>query len=361
MDRSVSRVLIYRLGSLGDTVVALPALHLVARAFPNAERIMLTNWRVSNKAAAAEEILAHTGLIHRFVKYPVGVRDPAAILGLIRVLRALRLDVLVYLAEPRTRAAVLRDAAFFAICGIQRMIGLPLTTRLRCHLTLPGGRFEHESARLARCVVGLGDARLNDPESWNLHIEPAEAAGARAALDAWTERHRFIAVTVGTKVQVNDWGAANWERALSRLSSHHPDLGLVLIGSIDERENAELAGSGWRGPKTNLCGRLSPRESAAVIRDAVMYAGHDTGPMHLAAAVGVPCIAVFSARNLPGVWFPWGDGHRVVFHLVPCAGCGLEVCIANGKKCIVSISPDEVYEAAAAVLHGRIALLGASS
>jgi UDP-sulfoquinovose synthase len=43
---------------------------------------------------------------------------------------------------------------------------------------------------------------------------------------------------------------------------------------------------------------------------AAVFTGHDTGPMHLAAAMGVPCAALFSAHNLPGIWFPWGAGRE---------------------------------------------------
>ena len=57
------RVLVYRLGSLGDTVVALPALHLVARTFPNAERRMLTSFPPNAKAPASSAILTGTNLV----------------------------------------------------------------------------------------------------------------------------------------------------------------------------------------------------------------------------------------------------------------------------------------------------------
>ena len=60
---SAKRVLIYRLGSLGDTLVALPALHLVARAFPDAVRRMLTNFPVNVKAPAAAAILGDSRLV----------------------------------------------------------------------------------------------------------------------------------------------------------------------------------------------------------------------------------------------------------------------------------------------------------
>ena len=72
---NVNGVLIYRLGSLGDTVVALPALHLVARTFPNARRLMLTNFPVHAKAPAASAIIGESGLVHGYISYPVGTRN----------------------------------------------------------------------------------------------------------------------------------------------------------------------------------------------------------------------------------------------------------------------------------------------
>lgn len=98
---AVRRVLIYRLGSLGDTVVALPALHLVARAFPRAERRMLTNDPVNVKAPPAAAILEHTGLVDAFLRYTVGTRSLGELARLWWMLASWRPDVLVYLGSAR--------------------------------------------------------------------------------------------------------------------------------------------------------------------------------------------------------------------------------------------------------------------
>ncbi len=111
-------------------------------------------------------------------------------------------------------------------------------------------------------------------------------------------------------------------------------------------EASEFAAEGWRenggGPVVNLCGKLTPRESAAAFARARVFVGHDSGPMHLAAAVQTPCVAIFAARNKPRVWFPNGSQHRVVYHKVECWGCGLETCIVEKKRCLTSITVDEV-------------------
>src|ERR1700736_3562632 len=91
------RVVIYRLGSLGDTVGALPCFHKVAQVWPDAERIVLTNFPVSTKAAPLEVILREGGVIHEAIAYPVGTRSIGRLWPLATQLRNLNADVLVYL------------------------------------------------------------------------------------------------------------------------------------------------------------------------------------------------------------------------------------------------------------------------
>ena len=351
-NESKKRVLIYRLGSLGDTVVALPALHLIERAYPNAERRMLTNIPVNSKAPAAEAILRGTGLVDGYFNYKVGTRSPRELALLWWELVCWRPQVVVYLAAFRSEAAVVRDGRFFSLCGIRRQVGVPLTRAMQENLTGDGG-LEPEASRLARNIVELGDGRIDDPQSWDLRLNEVERARAREALAAAGEMP-VIAVSVGTKVQSKDWGAENWRTMLGELAAAAPGHALVLCGVAEEFAASEAAAGGWQeaggGVPINLCGKLTPRESAAVFERARMFIGHDSGPMHLAAAVQTPCVAIFAARNKPRVWFPYGRQHRVIYHPVDCWGCGLETCIKERKRCITSITVDEVMAAVRDVL-----------
>jgi ADP-heptose:LPS heptosyltransferase len=81
--------------------------------------------------------------------------------------------------------------------------------------------------------------------------------------------------------------------------------------------------------------------------------------MHIAAIVQTPLVAIFSARNLPGIWYPQGEQHCVIYHKVDCAGCGLEKCVVQKKKCITSITVDEVLEAVRNLLPPKLVLLRA--
>ncbi len=344
----VRRVLIYRMGSLGDTVVALPSLHLAASAFPNAERRMLTNFPVSSKAPAAAAVLGESGLVHGYLRYAVGTRNPLELLSLWWKLLRWRPEVLVYLGPARGISAARRDARFFRLCGISWQIGVPLTAGMQENLRQPEtGALEPESERLARNLHELGDANIDTPAAWQMHLTPAEKDRAAQSLAAAAGRP-VLAVSVGTKVQSKDWGKANWQALLRAVGEEHPEYALVLTGAREESETSEFAAAGWREAAgsascvINLCGSLTPRESAAVFARAEVFAGHDSGPMHLAATVGTTCVAIFAARNIPRVWFPHGDRHRVLFHEVDCMGCGLETCIAQKKKCLTSITVAEV-------------------
>lgn len=357
MKNSTKRVLLYRIGSLGDTVVALPSLHLVARAFPDAERRLLTNFPIEVKAPPAAAVLQGTGLVHGYFRYSVGTRSPRELLALWWQLIRWRPQALVYLAGARGIKAARRDVLFFRLCGIRRMIGAPLTEEMQQNRPDPvDGAMEYESERLARSISELGDARLDDPASWDLHLTSAEHARATEVL-ALIAGRPLIAVSIGTKVQANEWGRENWRELLARLGTDYPDHALVLTGAAIDTEASEFIAEGWRrsskskSPALNLCGQLTPRESAAVFSRAAVFLGHDSGPMHLAAAVQTTCVAVFSARGKPRVWFPYGSKHRVLYHRVDCWGCNLETCIVEKKKCIASIAVEEVLAQIRAVLN----------
>jgi lipopolysaccharide heptosyltransferase III len=350
----IGKVLIYRLGSLGDTIAALPCYHLVARAFPDAERRVLTNVPISSKAAPVSAVLGGSGLVDGYIAYRRGVRDPRVLIGLRSAIGAWRPDVLIYLNRVDGLTRVLRDVLFFKSCGIPSLVGVPFAATLRRHRWITDGMYyEHEAERLARCLGALGDARLADPASWDLRLSAAERAKSERVLRAWPGRGYFIACAVGTKMQAKDWGTGNWAVLLERLSQIQPECGLVLIGAKEERGLARTASRNWRGPRLNLCGQLAVRESAAVMEHAALFVGHDSGPMHVAAAVGLTCVAVFSARNEPRIWFPPGAKHRVIYHRTLCHGCGLEVCTQHQKQCISSIAPEEVLSAVLEVLPAR--------
>lgn len=342
---ATARILIYRIGSLGDFIVSLPCLNLIARTFPNAHRTLLTNFPVNEKAPSAAAVIGDSGLVHSYLRYTAGTRNPIDLARVWGEIRRYRPQVLVYLMPTLTRAEqdLQRNLLFFRSAGIRNIIA-PDQQGLTNPFDPSTKLYQHESHRLAHIVAPLGDAAVNDPSSWDLHLTRGEHSAARARL-APLDESPLIAVSLGTKAQANHWTLPNWTALLKRLTAQRPDWNLVLLGAPSEREECQQLASIWKAKSLNLCGELSLRETACALSQAEVFVGHDSGPLHLASSVQVPSVGIYSARNLPGIWFPYGQNNRVIYHRVDCMGCGLVTCIEQKKKCILSITVDEVLGA----------------
>ena len=355
VDASVRRVLILRLGSLGDTLVALPSYHLVARAFPQAERRLLTNVPVVSRAPAAAAVLGESGLVHGYESYPVGTRNPLRLFALLWRLRRFRPEVAVYLKAETGVQSSQRDRRFLQWTGARRVVGISAEGETKAERVFDGD-WEPEVERLLRSLRELGSPDSHNPGAWDLRLTATETRRADA-LRAPLAGQPFFAASIGTKVQAKDWGVRNWAELLREVAARHAGEGLLLAGAAEERKSSNAVAAAWAsvpgaGPVVNACGDLSPRETAAAFRGARAFLGHDSGPMHLAAAVGTPVVAIFAARNRPRTWFPYGAPSRVLYHRVDCWGCGLEVCVEQRKKCLLSITIPEVLKALRELVEG---------
>jgi ADP-heptose:LPS heptosyltransferase len=321
--------------------IAIPALRVIRTRCPNANITLLTNFPIALKAAPAVALFSGTGLIDDYLSYPVGTRNPLVLARLLYGLRTRRYDVVVNLTGWRGGHIMRRDAIYFRCSGIRRRFGFDVTEESDLPQE-PDGEVKHEASRLLRRVAIFGHIDPHQRESRDLNLVAADFEQPRSWLREAEMPDRFIAVSIGTKVSANDWGQANWLHLTAELGRRNPALGLVAVGSADERERAAECLKKWPGTTLNLCGSASPRESAAVLSKATVFIGHDSGPMHLSAAVGTPCVAIFAARNPPGQWFPLGAGHSVLYHKTDCFGCRLDSCVKEAKRCILSISVEEV-------------------
>jgi ADP-heptose:LPS heptosyltransferase len=304
-------VLIFHIGSIGDTVVMLPCLHAIARHLPDYRRILLTNKPDSARASSAEAVLGASGLIDGAEYYPPGLGSPIAALSLVRRLRATGARTLVYLAPRTSIWQVRRDLPFFRLAGIRRFLGLPESQQALARRVDLHGNLEPEAQYLARKLsrdipVDLGAA------NWDLKLSAAESAAAQDRLAALPAGLTRVALAPGAKWASKDWGEARWTSLVQQIWARTPHVCLVMLGAADEHALAQRILSHWNGSALNLCGELTARVSAAVLGRCGVLVCHDSGPMHLAATQGTRCVALFGNLNQPRQWFPWGDQHRVI-------------------------------------------------
>jgi ADP-heptose:LPS heptosyltransferase len=339
-------VLIFRIGSLGDTLVALPAFHLIRQRYPSSHIVLLTNSPVDGgvKAAPSYQILMGSGLVDDYIEYPHRSATLRALYRLVMEIRKLRPSYCIYLMPQRTLKQRIRDAVFFVLAGLPRMQGIWPGRDGNSHLPIEGKPYhrESEASRLLRSI-GYNTAGLS-PRLFSLVLHEAERESIVPVLQELEAGRPFIALSVGAKVPVKDWGQDYWLELLALLQDLADVYALVFFGSADERERCDQLLAAWSHSGLNLCGRLNPRQSAAVLEHSALFVGHDSGPMHLASSVGIPSISIFAARKAPGIWFPYGNEDHVFYNQVSCYGCELDVCIEQQMKCIRSITPVAVAE-----------------
>ncbi|MEX2453581.1 MAG: glycosyltransferase family 9 protein [Rhodospirillaceae bacterium] len=349
------RILVHRLGSLGDTTIVLPLFHMLRRRWPAAEIRVMTNFPVATEAAPLQAVLGNERFATGYFAYPGGTRSPSALLRLARSIRAWRPDIAIYANEVRSLPVTLRDGAFLRFCGARRVYGLPLSRRARRHGFDPAtGLYEREAARIARALEALGGIRINDPEDRDIALTDAERGSVAAMLSDWPGRGRFMAFSPGTKLAMKDWTDPNWISVFEAVSKADPGLGIVVVGAPKDRERADALLAHWAGAALNRCGEAPPRISAGLIGRAVLFLGNDSGPMHLAASVGTPAVAVFSRHARPGIWFPLGREHRVFYPgLAWSGGDPPAMRDAGGETTIASIPAGQVTDACLRILRTR--------
>ncbi len=350
------KILVYRFGQIGDTVAAVPALWALRRRFPQARLVLLSELPTKRTHLPPEAVLPVTGLIDGFEKYPAGtsVKSVLAIWHRIRRLRNRGFRTMVYLVPTeRSRKRRWRDLLFFRLAGVKHILAARGFTQETAD-RLPGGDLPRQPHEADALMARLRHDGIEIPKEgrgcMDLVLTPSERERARKWWDEQGNPERsngWIAICPGAKFPSKLWPLERYAEVVEWLIRDH-GVFPVVVGGPEDRLAARDLLVRWR---VGLCaaGDLSVRESAALMEDARLYLGNDTGVMHLAAAVGVPCVAVFSARDWPGKWEPYGSGHRVHRSEVPCAGCRLEVC-DKGLICLLNIPAQEVYASCVSAL-----------
>lgn len=344
-------ILIYRLGSLGDTVIALPVFHKILENYPQVENItLLTNKPVASKAAPLEAVLGSGFFFNEVLSYPVGTRNPLVLANLIAKIRKKKIHTVINITALRSAEADKRDKIFFKAAGVKELIGFDNAPEdYKIQIDPDTDLFEWETARLVRKISALGAFDYNQDKYWDLKLTDDEISKADHLLASISSGNPFIAMNVGTKMEIKDWGINNWVQLVESLSRRFSNYTLVLIGVDEESPLAEACLKVWQGEGLNLCGKSSPRVSAAILKKASLFIGHDSGPMHLAACMGTPCVAVFSCINQPRQWYPRGENNKLIFPKTDCADNPQKKCV-NIENCVLSIKPAEVESAVLEIL-----------
>lgn len=347
------KVLVFRIGALGDTVVALPALYSIRNHFGNSSHITLLRDFANNKEVVPDSLLKGHSTIDEFICYPRGLKGVDKYLALwafIRKVRKSKFDVLVYLGHSqRRRRGQYRHWVIFRVCGIHQLLGFKVFGKDTVCPVDHNGRPRKVKQEAFFILDRLKEAGIQVPSEKevshpNLELSEEEIQSA----EKWLYEHRrhvgrpLIGVAPACDQPFHQWPIDRFVEA-GRILLSDKLCEFLIVGGSKEYDLGRYLISKW-GSGINAARGFSPRFSASLLWHSQLFWGLNSGPMHLAAAVGIRCVAIFSDRENPGHWYPLGKGHRIIRKSVPCggAGCSLQICNKNGHACMTGISAEEV-------------------
>jgi heptosyltransferase-2 len=327
---------------LGDVCFAAPTVAALARALPPGAVLV----------AAARPGVASLARCLPGVVETVRMEDERRARSLPRLttdVRARGVDAAVLF--PRSfRAAI---PAFLARVPIR--VGFPGEGRrgLLTHVARPPGplRAVHRTRTYAALLGPFG--LPTEVEPWRFEPDSASLAWADGWLGAAPggARRPFVAMEAGGAYgTAKRWPEASFA-ALARRLVGGDGVDVVLVGTADAAPLHARIAAAAGVPLRSAAGATDLPQLAALLARARLLVSNDTGPMHLAAAVGTPVLALFGSTD-PAVCGPLGAGPvRVLYDRVTCSPCWRRVCPVEGHPCLDPMAVDRVHAEASALLR----------
>lgn len=329
-ERDFKEILIIKPSSLGDIIDALPAVGAIRKRFPSAR----ISWLVKPEWAG---ILKGHPAIDEVIAVPFRW---GAVFQLMQAVRKRSFDLVVDL-QGLLRSAILGRAA-----GASVRIGFAAAREgapwfYTDRVPIPEG-VVHAVDRYRMIAKGLGC----DVETVNFDIPSSVEIGRniRRLLSegGFSEATPFVLIHPTARWESKKWEPIRFSELADWLA-REKKLPIVFVGSKGEKEEVDRILGRMKQPAINFAGKTSLLELAELIRRAAFFICNDSGPMHLASAVGTPVVALFGPTD-PRKIGPYGTGHTIIRKESSCAGCRRDRC-ARGNECMKAISVDEVIRA----------------
>lgn len=328
-------------GWIGDMVLLTPALRALKHAYPESHLELLLRPRVAD--------LMRT---HPYVDACiVDEKTEGHCRSLVRLVRQIRdraFDAAVVLHPTSFRNALL---PFLARVPIR--VGTSVGGRgMLLTLSHSDDTNVHEVRRYLRVLQLLGVDPISDVlEFWHTDTD-RQSIECLLDREGVSPQDRLIAVNLGTTWKTKQWDVANFAEVIRQIGYVAPETKIVLTGSSAEEPLTEAVFASL--PIINLVGKTSILELGALLERCDVCLTCDSGPMHIAAAVGTPTVALFGPTD-PVRHRPYSNGHEVIEKSVSCRPCYKQTCRRKGAPnlCMTEISIGEAVNALETRLHQK--------
>lgn len=338
------RILVVRLDRIGDVVLSTPVIQALREAFPQAFIAMMVR-------SACQEILEGNPYCNQILLYDKeGIHRSAwQTLKYAMGLRKWQFDTALVL-HPSNRSHWMPFLAGIPVrVGYDRKQPWLLTHRVP-HNKQEGAYHEAEYSLQLLQVFGV---KAKEPRlSLAVSVQAMKRLEERLAAASIGPQDVVVAIHPSASCVSKRWMPERFAAVADRLIKERGAKICIVAGKEDAAVAGQVA-QAMHSPAVNLAGQLTLGELAALMRRSKLLISNDSGPVHIAAAVGTPVVDIFG-RNERGLspkrWGPLGAGHRVIHKEVGCVTCLAHRCDIQ-FLCLTEITPENVYEAALAVIR----------
>jgi lipopolysaccharide heptosyltransferase II len=329
------KILILKPSSLGDVIQALPVLRLIKCHLPASEIFW---WIDSSLAPLIENDPDLAGIVRFERKRWASPRHWPEMFRSIHWIRAQNFDWVIDLQ------CLARSGAFAWLANGKFLIGLDeVREGARGFYDLAVRRASFHTHAVDWYLAVLPP--LGVPVHKNFQWLPKRPEIAAAIKSKWqTGKARWIAIQPGARWPNKRWPVQNFAELVRLLAGNFPDTHFAILGNDDDKPLGEVISRAEPARCLNLCGRISLPEMVEWLRLSKLMITNDTGPMHVAAALGTPLVALFGPTE-PRRTGPYGQLDSVLRINLPCSPCLKSYCAyEKPDECLKAISPAMVFD-----------------
>jgi heptosyltransferase-1 len=329
------KILILKPSSLGDVVQALPVLRLLKRHRPDAEIFWWIDADLAPLLAGDPDLAGVVRFERRRWVSPVHWPE---MWRCVRWLRAQRFDWVIDLQ------CLARTGVFAWLANGHLLVGLDEPregARGFYDVIVPRASFHTHAVDWYLAVLPPLGVPVRNDFLW-LPERPGTAAAVQAKWQPGPAR--WIALQPGARWPNKRWPAESFAELARRLAARYADVRFAVLGGAQDRPLAETVARAVPGRSLNLAGETSLPELVEWLRRCALLVTNDTGPMHVAAALGKPLVALFGPTE-PRRTGPYGRLDAVLQHPLPCAPCLKPHCVwPQPVACLTEIPVAVVFE-----------------
>lgn len=333
----VREILVIRTAYIGDVVMTVPVLKPLKERFPDARISFLTSRR-------AGEILENNPYLDEIITYDPFWFYPSH-----------RKDYLEFIGRLRKKSF---DLVIEARADIREILFLvwPIKAKFKVSYDVGGGgylltnivpykglshkvEYHLDIARYLGCKI--------DGMEWGIYLsEEEDKRAAGLLLEEGVDFNRpIVAIHPGARKELKCWSTEGFAQVADILIERY-GVSLIMTGSADEAPIAREVRGTMKNKCVDLTGKTTLREMAGVITKCSLFICNDSSPMHIAAALNIPTVAIFGpSKSIETA--PYGNQHIVVEKDFPCRHrCDEDIChFVNHHQCMKDISDDNVISA----------------